>query len=211
MTFDNNIFAFQSCNNSELNCINSGIPLGKNVNHKNSENETKYPKLYSKDIDKNLNNVNNCKYYTVDEFQSSKNMGNFNILHNNLNGLENKFDVLHHFLGGVSSKFDIMAITETSQKITDEDFNTNINIDGYFTFSTLTNTNKGGTAIYVKNSFDVIERTDLNVSHDHYETVWIEIKNKKSKNIICGSIYRHPHDDLVNFNNFLEYMENNFK
>ena len=100
-----------------------------------------------------------------------------------------------------------MAITETSQKITDEDFNTNINIDGYFTFSTPTNTNKGGTAIYVKNSFDVIERTDLNVSHDHYETVWIEIKNKKSKNIICGSIYRHPHDNLVNFNNFLEYME----
>ena len=52
MTFDNNIFAFQSCNNSELNCINSGIPLGKNVNHKNSENETKCPKLYSKGIDK---------------------------------------------------------------------------------------------------------------------------------------------------------------
>ena len=92
MTFDNNIFAFQSCSNSELNCINSGIPLGKNVNHKNSENETKCPKLYSKDID-------NCKYYTIEEFQSSKNMGNFNILHNNLNGLENKFDVLH-FLGG---------------------------------------------------------------------------------------------------------------
>ena len=61
-------------------------------------------------------------------------MGNFNILHNNLNGLENKFDVLHYFLGGVSSKFDIMAITETSQKITDEDFNTNINIDDYLPF-----------------------------------------------------------------------------
>ena len=160
-----------------------------------------------KDIDKNLNNVNYCKYYTIDEFQSSKNMANFNILHNNLNGLENKFDVLHHFLGGVSSKFDIMAITETSQKITDEDFNTNINIDGYFTFSTPANTNKGGTVIYVKNSFDVIERTDLNASHDHYETVWIEIKNIKSKNIICGSIYRHPHDNLVNFNNFLEWKQ----
>ena len=93
MTFDNNIFAFQSCNNSELNWINSGIPLGKNVNHKNSENETKCPKLYNKDIDKNLNNANNCKYYTIDEFQPSKNMGNFNILHNN-HGLENKFDVL---------------------------------------------------------------------------------------------------------------------
>ena len=90
MTFDNNIFAFQSCDNSELNCINSDIPLEKNVNNKNSVNETKCPKLYSKEIDKNLNNVNNCKYYTIDEFQSSKNMGNFNILHNNLNMLDNE-------------------------------------------------------------------------------------------------------------------------
>ena len=51
-----------------------------------------------------------------------------------------------------------MAITKTSQIITNEDFKTNINIDGYITVSMPTNTNKGGTTIYVKNSFDVIER-----------------------------------------------------
>ena len=32
----------------------------------------------------------------------------------------------------------------------------------------------------------------------------IEIKNKNSKNIVCGSIYRHPHN---NFDEFYKYFE----
>ena len=59
-----------------------------------------------------------------------------------------------------------MAITETSQKLVNEDFKTNISIEGYSTFSTPTNTNKGGTTIYVNNSFDITERLDLNVTHN---------------------------------------------
>ena len=160
------------------------------------------------DIDKNLSNVNHCKYYTIDEFQCSKNMGNLNIFHNNLNGLENKFEILHNFLNGATKKFDIMAITETSLKLSNENFKTNISIEGYSTFSTPSKSNKGRSTIYVKDSFDVTERLDLKVIDNEFESVWIEIKNKKSKNIICGSIYRHPHDNNQNFNNFLDYMEN---
>ena len=207
MTFGDGELAFPSCNISELNCTDSDTHLENTVNHIISNKETKYPKLHSKDIDKNLRNVNNCKYYTINEFQSSNDMGNFNILHNNLNGLESKFDIFHQFLAESSSKFDVMAITETSQKKTDDDFKTNINLEGYSNFSTPSNSIKGGTTLYVNNTFDVTERLDLNVTHDHFESVWIEIKNKKSKNIICGSIYRHPHDNLQNYNNFLEYME----
>ena len=72
--------------------------------------------------DINLCNINNCKYYTIKEFQLSKNMGNFNIFHHNLNGLENKFEIFHNFLTGASKNFDIMTITETSQKLINEDF-----------------------------------------------------------------------------------------
>ena len=135
-------------------------------------------------------------------------MGNLNIFHNNLNGLENKFEILHNFLNGASKKIDIMAITETSLKLSNENFKTNISIESYSTFSTPSKSNKGGTTIYVKDSFDVTERLDLKVIDDEFESVWIEIKNKKSKNIICGSIYRHPHDNFQDFNNFLDYMEN---
>ena len=98
MTFGTNNFAFQSCDNNELKCINCDIPFDKNnVNHRNSRIEHKSQNLYSGDVDKNLCNVNNCKYNIIEEFQSPKNIGNFNIFHNNLNGLENKFEVFHHF------------------------------------------------------------------------------------------------------------------
>ena len=204
MTFGNNVFAFQSCDNNELKCIHLDISYGNTIK---SVNESICSNIYNEDIDKHLSNNNNCKYYTIDEFQLSKNMGNFNIFHNNLNGLENKFEILHNFLTGVTKFFDIMAITETSYKLINENFITNISIQGYSTFSTPTTSNKGGATIYVKGSLHATERLDLNVIDDQFESVWIEIKNKKSKNIICGSIYKHSHDNIQNFNNFLDYME----
>ena len=43
-----------------------------------------------------------------------------------------------------------MAIIETSHKLINENFKTNISIGGYSTFSTPTNSNKGGSTIYVR-------------------------------------------------------------
>ena len=51
------------------------------------------------------------------------------------------------------------------------------------------------------------EQLDIKVQHDHYETVWVELKNKKSKNVICGSLYRHPHDSIDVYSDFLNYLE----
>ena len=115
MTFGN-VFAFQSCDNSELKCINSDTPLEKIENQDDLHNETLFPKLHSKDMNKNLHNVSNCKYYTINEFQQCENMGKFNILHNNLNGLESKFEAFHQFLAGSSSEFDVIAITRNFSK-----------------------------------------------------------------------------------------------
>ena len=50
----------------------------------------------------------------------------------------------------------------------------------------------GGDAIYVNKNAATIERLDLNINSLEYESTWIEIKNKMSKNIIIASIYRHP-------------------
>ena len=44
-----------------------------------------------------------------------------------------------------------LAVTETTQRITNE-FYTNIKLEGYTNFSAATNTNKGGTIIYTKNT-----------------------------------------------------------
>ena len=45
--------------------------------------------------------------------------------------------------------------------------------------------------IILNKRYDSLERYDLNIKNVEFETTWIEIKNKKSKNIVCGSVYIH--------------------
>ena len=98
----------------------------------------------------------------------------------------------------ISLWMDVIAITETSED-NDKSFISNISMDGYKLFHTPTNSSKGGTAIYVNNDYDVFERADLKAQTDPYESVWVEIKNSNSKNIVCGCIYRHPKQKNIRF------------
>ena len=98
---------------------------------------------------------------------------------------------------------DIIALTETSLK-NNENFKSNIDIEGYETYCTPSYSSKGGTAIYVNKKFNNIERKDLKALNEDYESVWVEIKNKFSKNV-TGCIYRHPR---YNFKEIMCYLEN---
>ena len=124
-----------------------------------------------------------------------------------MNGLESKFENLHEFIANVYSDLDIIAITETSHK-KDGIFTTNVSINGFKEFYTPSNSSKGGTALYIKENYDVFGRNDLKIQNDLYESVWIEVKNKNKNNILCGCIYRHPHYDT---SEFLHYLENTLK
>ena len=74
-------------------------------------------------------------------------------------------------------------------------------MQGYDLYHTPTNISKGGCCIYVNSSFDVFERDDLKVQNNHFQSTWCEVKNKKSKNIIFGCIYRSPNKshDVADF------------
>ena len=148
-----------------------------------------------------------CEYYSCADYHKLELNNNLNILHNNLNGLETKFDQLYNFLCNSPTEPEVIAITETSQANSNENFINKITLAGYSLFSTPTKTLKGGTSIYAKSNLKPIERTDLKILHDHFEAIWIEICNKNSKNVIFGSIYRHPHDNIDTYNSFIEYME----
>ena len=149
----------------------------------------------------------NSKYHSVRDFQKLKIQKNFNILHSNVNGLESKCDTLHTFLSGSHSAIDIIAITETSEHHS-HSFITNVNLEGYKEpYHTPTNSSKGGTAIYVNRDYDSFERSELKVQTDLFESVWVEIKNKSSKNIICGCVYRHPRYSKTDYSEFNKYMD----
>ena len=125
----------------------------------------------------------NSKYYSVYDFQNLKIQNNFNIFHSNMNGLETKFDILHNFLSGSVSAFDVLGITETSQNAVNS-FTSNVSLEGYKPFYTPTNSSYGGTALYVKNNLESFERTELKTQTDLFESVWVEINNKRNKNIV---------------------------
>ena len=51
---------------------------------------------------------------------------------------------------------------------------------------------------------DTFERSDLSILKGDFESTWVEIKNKKSKNIVCACIYRHPRSNLDEFHDYME-------
>ena len=151
MTFGNlDNFAFNSCDTSELNCINSGIEIEELPSTKNT-NEGKISNISGENkIDANIFNKINCKYYSVNEFQDLKKDSNLNIFHNNVNGLESKFESLHHFFSN-NPELDIINITETSQNFNNEIFKSNINLQGYSYYSTPSNSS--------------LKKSNLNINH----------------------------------------------
>ena len=211
MKFNNENFAFTLIDDSEIEKINNSdtmrfcefLPSFDCIHETDKfmsvQNDTDY--------DQNISSMLHSKYYSVDSFQQLKNHNNLNIFHSNVNGLESKFDSLHEFLSGTSSASDIVAITETSEQ-SDNFFISNVSLEGYTPYYTPTNSSKGGTAIYVNSNFNSFERFDLKIQSDMFESVWVEIPNRASKNILCGCIYRHPTYEI---SDFLVYMESVMK
>ena len=155
------------------------------------------------DFDQNIPSLLNSKYYSVNAIQNLNIDNNLNIFHSNINGLGSKFDSLNNFFVEAKADFDIVAITETSEQA-ENSFLSNVEMEGYSFFHTPTNSRKGGAALYVNSSYNPYERFDLKVQNDMFESVWMEISNKSSKNVVCGCIYRHPNNDMSDFLLYLE-------
>ena len=201
-----NIIPFALSDTDELVKINSSdtMEFCKTIPSLEIIQETSsYEKYSLPDIDSTFPNLLTSKYHSVEEVQNLRVEKSFNIFHSNVNGLESKFENLHSFLNGSKSVMDIVAISETSEN-NDHSFIQNVEIEGYKLFSTPTLSRKGGVAIYVRKDFNYHERTDLNIQTKDFESIWIEIKNEKSKNIVCGCVYRHPRYHQTDF---LEYMD----
>ena len=139
-------------------------------------------------------------YHTVHEYQSLELNNRLNIFHSNVDGWESKFDTFGAFRTGTATCPDLIGITETSEQ-KQSSFISNIKIQDYKLFNTPTNLSKGGCCIYVNEKFDSFERDDLKVQNNHFQSTWAEMKNKKSKNIIFGCMYRSPNknNDIVDF------------
>ena len=199
-------FPFTLCDDIEINNMNNSNSMKFCDSLSKFEvvaEASKFSNYTDNDPDYNLPISSSCRYYTINEIQNLKTSSNLNIFHTNINGLESKIDHLNEFVSNVYSDLDIIAITETSHK-SDNFFTTNVNLTGFKEFYTPSNSSKGGTALYVKEIYEAFERNDLKSQNDYFESVWIEVKNKHKKNIICSCIYRHPNYEISEFINYME-------
>ena len=160
------------------------------------------------DLDDEDVDIIDCKYYTIEELNAKRynSLKNFSILHLNIHSLEFHLDELRIALQLIDLKFDFICLTESKIRKNYEP-KIDIKINGYqFPVGTPTEAGKGGVLIYVKDGIDFMPREDLNIYKSKgLESHFIEAINKKGKNTIIGSIYRHP---CMDENTFLDdYMQ----
>ena len=96
------------------------------------------------------------------------------------NGYECHSDRVHEILANSSLNFHVVCLSETCQKL-DQDLASVTMIQGYHNpFCTPTKSKNGGVSIFIKDTFDTIEGEKFKTCQDEFESVWIEIKQKKS-------------------------------
>ena len=96
----------------------------------------------------------------------------------------------------------IIAVSETKLK---ENNLYNITLEGYTFLGSNSKTSAGGVGLYVDKQLDFVQRKGLEIILEGVESCWIEIENKKSKNVAIGCINRHPNNDC---NLFYELLRN---
>ena len=133
------------------------------------------------------------------------------MFHLNIGSLASHFEELQASLGLCKFPFDIIGISETKHIIDGHNLNTNVSLKGYSLHSQPTKSSYGGVASYVNEKLDHFCRNDLGLSKKNiYETIWVEIKQKESKNILCCCACRHPDTDVEEFKDHLEKVFQKF-
>ena len=132
------------------------------------------------------------------------------VLHYNIRGLVSKLcdlKVILNRLCHFNLDVDIICLCETFLNTLSKN---HIHLNNYNLYSLERESRKGGgVAIFVNNELDVVEVTELKVSNNSVEGMFLKITNA---NIIIGEVYRIPNSDLNVFqtyiNEVLAYAKN---
>ena len=162
----------------------------------------------------------NCKYLTVKEYnenvaKSSSKQNQLKLLHVNIRSLPKHITNISNLIyNDFDTSLDVICFSETKledpeptgsndSNIINSNFDLdNVQLPGYDFVHNPSATNAGGTGIYVSQLYSVIKRPDLNIQIEgECEACFIEIVVDKQcgKNVIVGSLYRHPHDNFDEF------------
>ena len=164
-----------------------------------------------------------CDYLSIDklnekitDFSSSFGQKNcISLLSINTRSLTKYLDSVTDLLHNLKYPIDILCISETKLNTNlndsnNDNLNSRVQIDGYKFISKHSKLLFGGAGIYISNHIKFDRRPDLEFDMEDCETCFIEVKtHAKQKNLIIGSIYRHPHDSNLDefFSEFIKTAE----
>ena len=172
---------------------NELFQLIKNLNNLTDE---------SSNDDTNSLNLSN-KYRDPEYFcnlQDNIKSKSLSIVHHNVCSLSKNFDQLNALLTELDIDFDFIGITES--RISKTNFSpTNIALANYAIEETTTESNARGALLYInrRHSYKIRKRLKL-YKHHKIESVFVEVIMPKRINIIVGCIYRHPDNNIYDFN-----------
>lgn len=145
-------------------------------------------------MESNLFSHSNFKYYSTYDFNNSVDINDnctstsFSALHCNIRSLGANCDKLMNMLNELHHGFSVIGLSEI--KFTqDKEVLSNISVPGYNFISQPSLSSAGGVGMYLKNNIKFVQRDDLSFISNLCETLWIEIKNPKQKNILCAVMY----------------------
>ena len=108
----------------------------------------------------------------------------------NIDSLSFHFDELENLISKSKNDFQIIGISETRLKESQE---TNIQLENFNIEHVPTESANGGVLLYIRKAINYKLRPDLMIyKKRELESVFIEIIQKDSKNMVVGCIYRHP-------------------
>ena len=161
------------------------------------------------DPENHLNlNAKACRYFTIDEFNSSfdDNAGNYLILNQNLQSFNAKKTAFEGFLDSLSVQFHTMLLTETSNETKYLNLCKIDNFDSEHTYRDSAHRSSGGigggVSIFANSSLYYIKKIDeLSICNSTIETCVARISNKcniENEHFIVG-VYRPHTDNVENF------------
>ena len=137
-----------------------------------------------------------------DEFNNLSNVNrldsSFRIMQINIRSLIGNFDKFKSMLAQLHKSFSVIGLVETWLK--DQTLEL-VNIPGYnFVSNHCRDITGGGTGLYIQDNLEYKLCSDCIISDpDTIESLFVEIQVPNGKNIIVGTIYRPPNQNLEAF------------
>ena len=161
----------------------------------------KQSECFDEEILKKANN----RFYAPDEFKTA--LKSFNLtsqlfcMHLNISCISYHHLELYNLLSNLKIKPNRIGISETKLQRRKQPI-TNISLLNYVYEHTSTESGKGGTLLYIGKNIKYKLRNDLNLyERKMVESTFIEILNKKKKNMITECVYKHPRHEVSDFTN----------